>query len=94
MYFFNEGSLEMLKIAFEKSDVINFTRLVGHCTVKKKDVSLEVCTLVVGTYLYSTHTGYFDIFKTCFCKHLFLKNRNLDFLVQNQTFLKSDIAIL
>ena len=42
----------MPKIAFQKSGVINFTWVFGHCTVQNKDVGLELCVLVVGIKLY------------------------------------------
>ena len=37
--------LEMPEMACQKSDVITFTWLLGHCTAKNEDIGLKFCTL-------------------------------------------------
>ena len=41
----------MPKIAFQKYDVITFTCLFGHCTVKNKDIALKLGMHIVCMHL-------------------------------------------
>ena len=45
---FDVRQLKIPNIAFQRSDVITFTWLLGHCTAKNKDIGSKFCSLAVA----------------------------------------------
>ena len=50
----------MLKIAFQKCDVITFTWFSGYCTAKNKDIALKFCIHVICMYLEHMYSNFLN----------------------------------
>ena len=56
---FEVQRLEIPKNEIQKSDVITFTRVLGHCTARNKDIRLKVFTLVVDISFFTIYSDFY-----------------------------------